>query len=139
MTCSLYSLRTSDTPANSSPSKPSLSTRWEYATYMSLLRYSRRLCYRLGELVQGDLWYGESRPSGSNVGTKRQLGLVLDFCSLCPRFILSDFLLLSCYYSCVCFTLAVINRQVSCFGYTPREWDRRTLQSMLNGLLYFGL
>ena len=36
-----------------------------------------------------------------------------------------------------CFTLAV--PQVYCVGYTPRAWDPRLLQSMLNGPLYFGL
>ena len=35
------------------------------------------------------------------------------------------------------FTLAVSMREVLCVGYTPREWDPRSLQSILNGLLYF--
>ena len=38
-----------------------------------------------------------------------------------------------------CFTLAVPLREVSCLGYTPRAWDTRSLQSMLNGPLYFSL
>ena len=37
-----------------------------------------------------------------------------------------------------CFTLAVPMREVSCVGYTPRAWDPRSLQSMLNGPAYFG-
>ena len=36
------------------------------------------------------------------------------------------------------FTLAVSMREVNCAGYTP-AWDPRSLQSMLNGLLYFSL
>ena len=38
-----------------------------------------------------------------------------------------------------CFTPAVPMLEVSCVGYTPRAWDPRSLQSMLNGPLYFGL
>ena len=37
------------------------------------------------------------------------------------------------------FTLAVPMSEVSCVEYTLRAWDPRSLQSMLNGVLYFGL
>ena len=37
------------------------------------------------------------------------------------------------------FTLAVSMREVSCLGYTPRAWDLRSLQSILDGLLYLAV
>ena len=37
------------------------------------------------------------------------------------------------------FVYAAPMHEVSCVGYTPRTWDPRSLLSMLNGLLYFGL
>ena len=37
------------------------------------------------------------------------------------------------------FTLVVPMREVSCVGYTHRAWEPRSLLSMLNGHLYFGL
>ena len=36
-------------------------------------------------------------------------------------------------------TLTVLMREVSCVGYTPRAWNPRSLWSMLDGPLYFGL
>ena len=38
-----------------------------------------------------------------------------------------------------CFTLAVFMHEVFCVGYTLCARDPRSLLSMLNGLLYFGL
>ena len=35
-----------------------------------------------------------------------------------------------------CFTLDVLMLEVSCVGYTPRAWDPRFLQSILDGPLY---
>ena len=58
-----------------------------------------------------------------------------------PRSFLPEFILLSCDHSwsafSSCFTLAVTMREVYCVGYTPRAWDPRTLQSILDGPLYF--
>ena len=36
-----------------------------------------------------------------------------------------------------CFTLAVPMREVYCVGYTPRAWDPRSLQPVLDGPLFF--
>ena len=41
------------------------------------------------------------------------------------------------YASFSYFTLAVSMREVPCVGYTPRAWDPRSPQSILNSLLYF--
>ena len=79
----------------------------------------------------------------ASVDPQRQLGLVRDFSSSCPRSFLSDFLLLSCIIlvsiSSSSFVLAVPMREVYCVGYTFRAWHPRSLQSILNGPLYFGL
>ena len=37
------------------------------------------------------------------------------------------------------FSFAVPMREVSCMGYTPRAWDPRSVQSMLNNPLYLGV
>ena len=57
-----------------------------------------------------------------------------------PTFLSSRFLttrlLLFLSVSSSCFTL-VLMREVSCVGYIPRAWDTSSLQSILDGLLFF--
>ena len=74
------------------------------------------------------------------IGQQRQLGPVWDFSPLCPRSFLPDFLLLFYFQSGVCSFLLFHHcyshaRGILCD--TPRAWDPRSLQSMLNDPLYF--
>ena len=99
---------------------------------------SHRLGYRLGQLVSLICGW-ETRVSwgAQQVDPQRQLGLVWAFSFSYPRSFLPDFILLL-HYSGVYF-LALF----SCARYlvwdTPRAWNLRSLQSMLNGPLYLGL
>ena len=74
----------------------------------------------------------------------RSLALVrpcLGLLHSCPRYFLPDFfysftiILVSASFSY--FTLALPIREIYCVEYTPRAWDARSLQSILNGPLYF--
>ena len=89
-----------------------------------------RLGYRLGQLVsQSHLWQGESRPSGNSIC--RSLALV--------RSCLGHFLFIPTFFSSIFLPLAFPMREVYCAGYIPRARDPCSRQSILNGLLYFGL
>ena len=97
----------------------------------SLALRGHRLGYRLGQLV--GLIYGRVTRGAL------QLGLVWDFLLLArfPFFQISWNTLL--LLLCLLLPPAVPMRKVYCVGYTPRAWDPRSLQSMLNDYLYLGL
>ena len=68
------------------------------------------------------------------------LGLIQPHSAHIPSFRISNyFAIILVSASSACFTLAVSMREVSFVVYTPRAWDPRSLQSMLNSPLYFGL
>ena len=53
-----------------------------------------------------------------------------------PFFLISYSSTIVVYASSSSFSLAVPMREESCVGYTPSVWDLRSLQSILNALIY---
>ena len=85
---------------------------------------------------QSNLRQGDSRPSGSS--TVRSLALVLSCLGLFP-FVPKFLQVITVILVPSCFVLALHERMVSCEGYTSRAWGLYSLQSVLNGPLYFDL
>ena len=130
-------------------SKKKVSLQYSYICRGMLLTYCSSLltalrCHRLGYrlISQSNLWYEDSRSLGELnsqiLNASQVLFGTFPLRAHVPFFQISYYshiILLSVSYSC--FILAVSMFEVYCMGYTPRACNPRSLQSMLNGPLYF--